>query len=640
MAPLVLLLALAAAGLPALMVPSVLGQPSGRGPILIDGDDDFCDDDEEGVVNCATADGSAERPYVIEGWTIVVANPPPCASVPLASCAAPPACDGSIFAAAVSVCRTRAHVVVRDLRLDVQSADPNVAVIALLGSSHVTVEDIAFTARGTGIAVAPWTDREERRFPADDIVLQRVQVEAAVPSLPFFGESPSGAFLPTLLHMRDANVTVRGSLFDAGARPTALHMDARQAFASGVTHDFRVETSRIWNATLHGVRVEDARVTLLGNAFAGSGVAPRVFVTRQGGHSELGLPSAALLLASREYEIHGNAFDLGQSLGLGINVETNATGHITGNQFRQEQGARAHALHVSPGFGCRARFAFNGVETLLVSNSELDCFLDARSNWWGRPEGPEQGGQEGLRQANGRVVHDPWLRFPLDKLPRVTVEPVPSPVHGTLILRGAAVTVAENPLRAIELSRSRDDWSQVVVAEGTASWSLAWDLTQERLGRLTAWVRACGESECGLPTVVEVEHVETPLPPVAILEARPRLARIGESVSLDASSSYSPQGRGLVAYRFAAGAGALEWQESPRLDVAFDERGAHTASVEVRDAAGLVSTNVASVVVRVTGAPLGTESGPTGSIPGFELAGLIAAAAGALLLAGARRRSA
>src|SRR5688500_14944633 len=43
--------------------------------ILSDGDADLCDDadqDDDGIVNCGSADGSEQRPYLIAGWTIEV----------------------------------------------------------------------------------------------------------------------------------------------------------------------------------------------------------------------------------------------------------------------------------------------------------------------------------------------------------------------------------------------------------------------------------------------------------------------------------------------------------------------------------------------------------------------------------------
>jgi nitrous oxidase accessory protein NosD len=46
-----------------------------RGAIRIDGDAGLCAP-ASGVVNCATADGSAARPYLISGWQITVENVP------------------------------------------------------------------------------------------------------------------------------------------------------------------------------------------------------------------------------------------------------------------------------------------------------------------------------------------------------------------------------------------------------------------------------------------------------------------------------------------------------------------------------------------------------------------------------------
>ncbi len=44
--------------------------------IVILGDSDFCNGTQTGVVNCATADGSAANPYVIGGWSLSASTQP------------------------------------------------------------------------------------------------------------------------------------------------------------------------------------------------------------------------------------------------------------------------------------------------------------------------------------------------------------------------------------------------------------------------------------------------------------------------------------------------------------------------------------------------------------------------------------
>lgn len=51
-------------------VPSTFAALPVHAPITIGGDADFCDGDADGVVNCSTADGSQDEPYVIQGWSI------------------------------------------------------------------------------------------------------------------------------------------------------------------------------------------------------------------------------------------------------------------------------------------------------------------------------------------------------------------------------------------------------------------------------------------------------------------------------------------------------------------------------------------------------------------------------------------
>lgn len=75
-----------------------------HGPILIEEDADFCADPvASGVVNCASADGSAASPFVIRGWSIHV--------------------DATNLLPAVTLANTTLHVVVTDNSLLADPAD-------------------------------------------------------------------------------------------------------------------------------------------------------------------------------------------------------------------------------------------------------------------------------------------------------------------------------------------------------------------------------------------------------------------------------------------------------------------------------------------------------------------------------------
>lgn len=75
-----------------------------HGPILIEEDADFCADPvASGVVNCATADGSATSPFVIRGWSIHV--------------------DATNLLPAITLANTTLHVVVTDNSLLADPAD-------------------------------------------------------------------------------------------------------------------------------------------------------------------------------------------------------------------------------------------------------------------------------------------------------------------------------------------------------------------------------------------------------------------------------------------------------------------------------------------------------------------------------------
>lgn len=108
-----------------------------HGPIMIEGDGDFCDDDngdgrvdgaDDGVVNCDSADGSAERPYRIEGWRFEVDESAP----------------------AIFIKRTNSHVVIAGNHIAItpgMETAPwrNVAGVWLWPADHVTVRDNTFT---------------------------------------------------------------------------------------------------------------------------------------------------------------------------------------------------------------------------------------------------------------------------------------------------------------------------------------------------------------------------------------------------------------------------------------------------------------------------------------------------------------
>lgn len=658
-------------------VPSVQAAPprSPHAPIFIAGDADLCDDEDgdgtvgqdDGIVNCGTADGTPLRPYVIESLSIAFLEENLCLDgflyAPGSGCEAPRLCPDSPVVAAVMVCQTTKHIELRDLAVSAgaqivakcpsstavsqalcepedagdDGATVEYALLSLFAATNVTVSGLELESMPGAIRVAGGPLGDSNTRPPGNIRLAGLRIRAPPP------ESVAAASLEPVVSIEDSDVAIEDSVIEARGKMDAVSVDNSKDGGLGVAHAFAMERSTVRNATRFALLVYESDARIVGNAFSSIGVGATV--SRVPGLEEpSGVGYATVQLESTAmqttYDISENEFSVPALQGTAMRLAAEGGGVVERNRFFQDW-AGGFAIDLTQDAGCGAKVAFNDLNDLSVLNRDRSCYVDARHNWWGRPEGPTEGATD---QATGRIVFDPWLRFPLAKLPLVAVA---SPASGSeayagVELLGTATTHEENPLLRVEATRSRDDWSTARLAEGLESWRLSWDLDGEPLGPLTLWLRACGEVECGASVEFTVVHVETPVPPVALLEAAPRVAHVRETVRLDASGSYSPQGRAIQAYRFDLGDGRRsEWGPNATLDVAYAQPRTYSVSVEVRDGANLTNTNVANVVLRVLGEGErldATSSRNGGSVPGLGVP-LAVAAALAAAMALARRRT-
>lgn len=632
-------------------------------PILIEGDADLCDGDDDGVTNCATADGSAERPYRIEGLRLAILENPACTDA--SPCTFPGSCvetspsRGFAFDGALTLCRTTKHVVVEGLVVEVGQplviaqrsegeqgcrAEDSCTILwvglSLRGASNVTLRNVQVSAHGLGLYAGEAVDTEGRRWPARGLNFDHLAVSA--PSL-----ADASQVLEehrALVRVEDADVTVESSTFEAAGRSHGLFVDATASTERGEERRLAMRNSAVRDAAQFGLRVLEATVTLHGNVFDGNGqpgAALYASTDALGRSSTSATPSGAALLELGPHpsEVVGNRFTVE---GLGLLLGGNGTGRLELNRFEPGGGAGGALRNEIAVFlgdeHCRVNLNYNALNGLRVVQDAFTCPLDARFNWWtSATDGPGQAPAQ--PQADGRVTVEPWLKAAPWELPAVAIE---SPASGSVVsgrveVTGTAVPFGSAAVSRVESTRTRNDWSGATGAGGLASWRLDWGMDEEPLGALSLWVRACDELDCGVPQRLDVVNVESPAPPVAILEVSPRHVRVGDAVLLDASASYSPQGRALAAYRFDLGDGRVTaWGRESRLETSFASPRTYTVAVETRDEADLVNTNAAQAVVRVTGesAVVGSSEKEGKAVPG---AGSVLAALGLVVALGAAR---
>lgn len=129
------------------------------------------------------------------------------------------------------------------------------------------------------------------------------------------------------------------------------------------------------------------------------------------------------------------------------------------------------------------------------------------------------------------------------------------------------------------------------------------DATPPRGGPATYYVRAVTDGGHGPweDAQVRVPSSDDALPPEAVLSVIPRKTDPGERVTFDGSGSTDNDE--IVAYRFDFGdGGSTSWQSGPRASHVYEERGVYTATLVVRDAAGLESDPADATMA--VGAPL------------------------------------
>lgn len=214
---------------------------------------------------------------------------------------------------------------------------------------------------------------------------------------------------------------------------------------------------------------------------------------------------------------------------------------------------------------------------------------------------------------------------------------VTSPLDGTLVrttvtVTGTARSWDGTPLVRVEVSSSPDDWSRALRAEGTTSWRISLDYRDHPAGPAPVWVRACTQRACSAPERVDLEVIRPADPPVAVLDASPRVVWPATAVRLDARHSYSPAGDAIVAYRFHLGDGRRTgWLDAPVHTVSYARPGTYEVVLEVQDRDGHVSTNSPGVTVHVVDRQAAATANVADLVPPPRMGAALAA--GVLVLA-------
>lgn len=671
----------AAVGLVLLLLALLMPVPMGNatppnqaphGPIVIEGHDDLCDDEDgdgvvggdDGIANCGTADGTAENPYIVQDLEIRVMDAPVCASAPdpnLPTCVLPAGCehvrpelvsddipandDAAVFVAALNLCSISKHVLVRNVHIELGSpvlfagevSGPDCSTctfltvaIAALGASNLTFEDVSVSTAGTALRVDDATDTDGVEWAASNITL--VRFEATPYEAPH--PPPLDNRVQSLVSLVNSTVTIRDSFLDAANLLNGISAQGLLETRRGQPDELRLLDSEVRGALLNGVAAKGLHVVLMNDTFEdigfagtelpdiGADPAPTVTVDE-------GADGNGVLLDSATYDVQQNRF-LGIRPGLvGLLLGTPEPGVVERNTFTQDSTLGA-AIVVAVGNEPAARVRYNDFGGLRVENNDVLGSLDARRNWWGSDSGP------GPSQTDGSVLTSEWLKAAPADLPMVRVEsPLPeSVVYGATRFQGSTFGTGASATR-VELSFEADDWGSPLVADGINPWSLHPDFTGHPLGLHSVWLHACTTTECGAPLELPLQFEETPVPPIAILVAHPGVSNVGGSVVLDAGLSYSPLDHQVVLYRFEYGDGRVrEWGPNSSASLEYDRPGTYFATAQVRDEQGLESALAGKATIRIRDDTAGVgKSGGLARLPAFEVGPL----ALAFLLAGLLR---
>lgn len=623
------------------ITPPAEAQPPSHAPIIIQGDADLCDnveagrDVEDGIVNCDVADGSAEAPYLISGWSIRITNCPAAGST-----CGPPTCESSKVPAALSICETTRHVVVRGVTIHNEEAlraveppaglsGPSEVVAAginLAGAANVRIESATVRAAGHAMVVGP---SEASGRPA--LTSRDIWVHGGIyASLTADGGGQATVARRPVIHVRQSDLELDSVTVDATGRGIGIQLFSGHS-AAEQPHSLRLLNSEVHHANEFGVDLREYDSIIANNRFTQNGVCP--FAGDVPGF-EAGC--ANLVLDEGVHVATNNTFEAsGVSIGIQVNL---ATARIQHNRFLPESaqsGSVAPTAMFQSNNACSPlRFSYNDLNGHRVINQDTTCELNAAFNYWGAANGPA----ERQRGGQGAVTVTPPLRLPLADLPTVkVVTPAPgSAVHGRFLVAGTADPNEAPPLTHVEATESEDIWTPTENATGVSPWELALDATDNPVGPFPLWIRACAGDVCGVPSTITILVIERPLPPIALLEAKPRVAMIGSDVFLDASLSYSPHARPVAAYRFDLGNGVLtDWRPESNYTVRYVQEGEYPVSVEAMDADGLTSTNLPQVVVRIRSTA--SDGGSVNPLPGVE--GITAVTVGLAVVAVWRRRT-
>lgn len=612
--------------------------------ILIEGDADLCDDEDgdgavgtdDGIVNCATGDGTIDRPFILEGWRIEVNSAIVCSlvgPVPVLypTCLTPASCTASEFEAGLAVCGITRNLLVRHVEIRITSSANDVVGILVVGSEAVTFKDVAVASPALGIHVGPiegdaGVERPSNvRFEGFSYTTLWLHDESA--EIPRIDEP--------VMDIIDSDVAIEDSNLDGGGRRRVIEVDASRDQALGRPHNLEILRSFVGNSTAQGLRVTQAAAKVVDNVFQAAGEAGTEVHTNP--NDKAGTEGAHILLTSLQFEITGNHFITTGPVGVGVAIETRAPGTVAHNTFEQTGTGRAIALHVGTQLGCATVAHYNEWNGQQVINEDSACFLDARYNWWGNVNGPDQA-PISLAQAYGNILYGDWLRAPFDDLPWVHIDlpPSESKVHGRIVVEGEAGTRNEQLVARVEATRIDADWREPIAANGTEDWQLRWDVTEEPRGPAALWVRACSANLCGVPARLDVVVTDEPIPPIALLDVSPRIARVGEAVELDGSRSYSPLSRPITGFHFGLGDGhVLDWSAQPNVSVTYDREGIFVVTLAVVDDMDVSSENPASLQLRIQDESARALHGDSGGVlPG--LAGWTALAVA--VAAGLRQR--
>lgn len=356
-------------------------------PIRITNDAEFCPSIVDsptrpllgsGVVNCDTADGSRERPYVIEGWLIDAAGYVPCVPV-----VAQRMLNDDWTVGGILVGGTSKHVIIRNNAVAATAHDlacknfvnhvfaAHVGIYAAPSSGDVEIDGNDIIGHKTGIVACGPAGATTVRVTGNTVIGASQWGMQICPPAIVDGNTVSGSLNGIAILGRHGAYVTGNTLTHNLVANLRLQSTDSPLVARNTLHDAE---AGLWATFSSNLTLERNVVT----------------------HNGLGFQIEQAFRTAGISKISDNDFDRN---GVGIQIEQGADFFVLRNNAFSNSGLRPTAVNAEP----------EGLGTARVA-LRMDTLVDARQNWWGHETGPSGTDNPGAGDAiEGDAQYSPWL---------------------------------------------------------------------------------------------------------------------------------------------------------------------------------------------------------------------------------------